>query len=149
MRSNLKAYQKINRESGLAAADPHAVILILFDGLLENMSIAKGAIERKDFALKSNALTKAINILRSLQDSLDFDSEPAISDNFNALYDYCIVQLTDASVLLDVKLIDHTTELLLPLRDAWRGISEQDKQEGFTKLHNRSQTQVSKHSVGT
>lgn len=142
MRSNLKTYQKVNRDSNLTSADPHTVILMLFDGLLEKMSIAKGAIERKDLALKSECLSKSINILRSLQDSLDRESEPQISDNFDRLYTYCIDQLVDASVSLNIETIDKTAELLKPLRDAWKDISEKDKQEGFAKQAKRDQPQA-------
>lgn len=142
MRNNLKAYQKVNRDSSLSAADPHAVISMLYDGLIESTSIAKGAIERKDLALKSSALTKSINILRSLQYSLDDESEPTISENFNVLYGYCIDQLTSASVSLDTRLIDEVSELLKPLRDAWKNISEQDKQLGLAKINERDKTRA-------
>ncbi|REL34805.1 flagellar export chaperone FliS [Thalassotalea euphylliae] len=137
MRNNLRAYQKVNRESGLSAADPHTVILMLYNGLLENISIGKGAIERKDLALKSTALSKAVNILNSLIDSLDKESEPAISDNFNTLYGYCIEQIMSASTSLDTAQLDQVSEFLIPLRDAWQNISEQDKQAGFAKLNER------------
>lgn len=137
MRSNLKTYQKVNRDSSLTAADPHRVIVMLFDGLLEGVSIAKGAIERKDLELKSNSLSKSINILRSFQDTLDFESEPVISDNFNALYEYCIEQLTEASVSLEISTLDHVTDLLKPIRDAWKEIPEAEKQAGFAKQHER------------
>lgn len=139
MRNNLKTYQKVNRESSLLAADPHTVILMLFDGLLDNMSVAKGAIERKDLVLKSEKLTKSINIIRSLQSSLDSESEPQISENFSTLYSYCIEQLIDASVSLDTSIIDSVAGLLKPLRDAWRDISEADKAKGFAKINEKKQ----------
>ena len=142
MRNNLKAYQKVNRDSSLSAADPHTVISMLYDGLIENISIGKGAIERKDLALKASSLTKSINILRSLQDSLDNDSEPEISKNFNTLYGYCIEQLTSASISLDTQLLDEISELLKPLRDAWKSISEQDKQAGLAKITERDRTRT-------
>ena len=143
MRNNLRAYQKVNRDSGLTAADPHTVILMLYNGILENISIGKGAIERKDFTLKSTALSKAVNILQSLQDSLDNESEPAISSNFNTLYGYCIEQIMAASASLDVNALDQVTDFLKPLRDAWQNISEQDKKEGFAKLKERDQARAS------
>ncbi|MBO9489063.1 flagellar export chaperone FliS [Endozoicomonas sp. G2_1] len=137
MRNNLRAYQKVNRDSNLSAADPHTVISMLYDGLIESISISKGAIERKDLALKANSLTKSINILRSLQDSLDKESEPQISENFNTLYSYCIERLGTASVSLETSLLDEVIDLLKPLRDAWKNISQQDKEEGFAKISDR------------
>lgn len=146
MRNNLRAYQKVNRESSLSAADPHTVISMLYDGLIESISVAKGAIERKDLVLKANALTKSINILRSLQDSLDRESEPQISENFDTLYGYCIEQLGVASVSLETPLLDEVTDLLKPLRDAWKNISQEDKEAGLAKIterdHARNATSV-------
>lgn len=137
MRKNVKVYQQINRESGLIASDPHTVISMLFNGIIESISVAKGAIERKDFAVKSQQLSKATAILRSLQDCLDAESEPEISENFHQLYAYCINRLLDASVSLDILILDEVVDLLKPLNEAWKNISEKDKAEGFSLLKSK------------
>ena len=79
MRQNLKAYKQVNVNSSLLESNPHQIILMMFDGMLQGIAVAKGAIERKDFELKSQSLTKAINILEALRQSLDFDNQPEIS----------------------------------------------------------------------
>lgn len=137
MRTNIKTYQNINVESGINASDPHTIISMLFDGILQSVSVAKGAIERKDLATKSIQLNKAMSILRSLQDSLDHDSEPKISDNFNDLYAFCIDRLTEVSVSLDSSIIDEVVDLLKPLAEAWKNIPEDDKQAGFSLLKSK------------
>jgi len=134
MRSNLKTYQTVNLESSLLAAEPHTVILMLFNGLLESIALGKGAIERKDFLVKSEQISKAINIIRSLQESLDKESEPKISESFDALYGYCIEQLMEASTSLDVAVLDEVVDLIKPIRDAWYEMSEQDKLDGHRLL---------------
>lgn len=137
MRKNLKAYKKIDRESAIVASDPHTIISMLFNGILESISIAKGAIERKELELKSTQLSKAMNILRSLQDCLDHDSQPQISDNFYQLYGYCIERLTDVSVSLDLAVLDEVVDLLKPLSDAWRSMPAESKEEGVELLKSR------------
>lgn len=137
MRNNIKTYQNINVESGINSSDPHTIISMLFDGIFQSLSITKGAIERKDLATKSTQLNKAMSILRSLQDSLDHESEPKISNNFYELYAYCIERLTQASVSLDCALLDEVVNLLKPLADAWRGISDNDKQAGLALLKSK------------
>jgi len=137
MRKNLKSYRNINLESGLNTADPHTIISMLFNGILESVSIAKGAIERKDLALKSQQLNKAMSILRSLQDSLDSESEPDISGNFYDLYAYCIDRLVEVSVSQDCTIIDEIVSLLKPLSDAWKNISEEDKKNGNSLLKSK------------
>jgi flagellar protein FliS len=137
MRNNLKAYKKIDRESAIIASDPHTIITMLFNGIFESISVAKGAIERKELELKSQQLSKAMSILRSLQDCLDHDLEPKISDNFSLLYGYCIEQLTEASVSLDTSTLDDVVKLLKPLGDAWQSMPEADKQEGISLLKSK------------
>ena len=133
MRKNIQMYKKVGLESNVIASDPHHIITLLYNGIFDGLSSAKSAIERKDFEVKSTSLSKAINILRSLEDSLDFESEPAISN----LYQYCIYQLSDASVTLDVNQIDEVVDLLEPISSAWKDISESDKQEGFRLLQQK------------
>jgi flagellar protein FliS len=137
MRNNIKTYQNINVESGINDSDPHTIISMLFDGIFQSVSVAKGAIERKDLETKSTQLNKAMSILRSLQDSLDSESEPKISENFYDLYAYCIDRLTEVSVSLDIAIIDEVVNLLKPLADAWKNISEVDKQEGLARLKSK------------
>jgi len=142
MRNNLKMYQKVNLESSMKAADPHTVILMLFNGVLESISVAIGAIERKDFEIKSKSLSKAINILRSLQHSLDKDSEPEVSKNFDVLYSYCINKLTKAGVSLELSDFDEVITMIKPLRDAWKNMPEQGKQDGIVALTEKAQSKV-------
>ncbi|MCW8833169.1 MAG: flagellar export chaperone FliS [Colwellia sp.] len=139
MRSNLKTYQNVNRESSLLAAEPHTIILMLFNGALESIAFAKGAIERKDFTVKAEKITKAVNIINSLRTSLDNDAQPEISANFDALYEYCADRLMNASATLNVGILDEVISLLKPLRDAWAEMSEADKTEGHQLLRAKEQ----------
>ncbi len=134
MRQHLKAYKKVNIHSNLLESNPHQVILMMFDGALQAASVAKGAIERKNLELKSEAITKATNILDALRNSLDFDSQPKISENFDVLYTYCIERLNVVSVELDISGIDEVVGMLKPLRDAWSVMSEESKKEGISLL---------------
>lgn len=140
MRQNLQAYKKVNVESSMLAADPHQIILMMLDGALESMANAKGAIERKDLAVKSQMMTKAVNILTALQNSLDKEAEPTISENFSTLYDYCINNLNEANISLDTSIIDEVHTFLSPLRDAWKEMPESSKQEGLDLLKQKDQT---------
>ncbi len=140
MRRNLKAYNNVNIESTMLAADPHKVVLMMLDGALESMAQAKGAIERKDLALKSKQITKSVNILTALQNALDKEAEPEISANFENLYGYCIDSLNDASVTLNTATIDEVHTFLVPLRDAWKDMPEESKQEGIELLKQKDQS---------
>lgn len=147
MRKNLKAYKQVNVNSSLLSANPHQIVLMMYDGALESMANAKGAIERNDLESKATLLTKSVNILTALQNALDAEAEPAISDNFYGLYEYCIGRLYDASSTLEISAIDEVIGLLKPIRDAWKDMPEEGKQEGFELLKQKEQ-QKSSEAVG-
>ena len=134
MRKNIQTYKKVDVESNVIASDPHRIISLLYNGIFENLAKVKGAIQRKDLAAKSMNLTKAINIFRALEDALDFEKEPKISENFHNLYEYCIAVLSEVSVSLELKRVDEVVDLLKPLSDAWQQMPEQDKEEGLQLL---------------
>jgi flagellar protein FliS len=134
MRQNLKAYKQVDVNSNLLESNPHQIILMMFDGMLQGIAVAKGAIERKDYELKSKSITKAINILEALRQSLDFDNQPEISRNFDVMYSYCIDKLAEISVSLDITAFVEVVDMLKPLRDAWFAIPEASKQEGLSLL---------------
>lgn len=139
MRKNLKAYQSVNIKSTLSTAEPHQIITMMYNGVLESLAQAKGAIARKDLENKSKLLTKSVNILQALQNSLDVGSEPVISKNFNELYSFCINRINDASLTLDTSIIDQVIGFLSPLRDAWQQMPEESKKQGHELLKQKEQ----------
>jgi len=138
MRKNLKAYKQVDTESAIIASDPHTIISMLFNGVFESISVAKGAISRNELELKSQQLNKAMSIIRSLQDCLDHEAEPKISDNFYQLYGYCVSRLLDASVSLDVEILDEVVGLLKPLSEAWQSMPSAAKDEGISLLKSKA-----------
>ncbi|WP_286233295.1 flagellar export chaperone FliS [Thalassotalea sediminis] len=139
MRKNLSAYKQVDINSNILASDPHQIILLMFDGLLKGVATARGAIERKDFELKAQSLTKSINILDALIQSLDFDSQPEISKNFQVMYSYCIDCLMKASTSLDIAKLDEVVDMIKPVRSAWSEMPEDAKQEGLDKLKQKNE----------
>jgi flagellar protein FliS len=138
MRQNLKAYKKVDIESTIMSSEPHQIILMMFDGALQSLAIAKGAIERKDYELKSQTVSKFINIVSALRNSLDFDAEPVVSRRFDDLYLYCIDVINDVSLSMDASRTDEVIELLKPLRNAWFEMPEASKQEGHELLKEKN-----------
>lgn len=133
MRQNLQAYKKVSNDAALQEADCHQVILMLMRGALERMAQAKGAIERREIAVKHDRINKAIGILNGLQDGLDFAENPDIARNFFELYDYMVRRLIDAGAEMSVGPIDECMGLLAPIADAWANIPDSVKQDVIQK----------------
>ena len=133
---NLKAYKKTNLEAELSVADPHRVIQMMYEGLIERLSQAKGAIMRHDYEYKADRISKAVGIINGLQSALDNRSNPELGQRMFALYDYMKELLTKASVCLDTAPIDEVINLILPIKQAWDQIPQDIKEKTNQQLWN-------------
>lgn len=134
MSYGIKAYKSVGVKNDLAVADPHRVIQLLMQGSLENMALAKGAIERKDFVVKSKSISKAMTIIAALQNSLDMDAGGEVSENLWSLYDFMVNHLMQASRESNIAKIDDVMEIMLKIKSAWDQISVADREKGFALL---------------
>jgi len=129
-KKNLQAYKTQSLEAEVSVADPHRIIQLMMQGVLERLAQAKGAISRRNFEMKSETISKAQALLNGLQDSLDM-SQGKLSDDLYALYDYMKDRLTYASVKLDTNAVDEVANLMITIKSAWDQIPESEKQKGF------------------
>ena len=115
-------YTRVGVATSVQSADPHELINLLFNGLLETLNLAKGAMERKDIATKGKAISKAV---RLLDEGLKAALNPAggeLTNNLTNLYNYCIRRLTEANLHNEVAAIDEVHNLISPVADGWRAI---------------------------
>ncbi len=126
---NLKAYKKTNLEAELSVADPHRIIQMMYEGLIERLAQAKGAMLRNDLKGKSERIAKAMGIINGLQGSLDRTQNPELGDRMYAIYDYMKELLTTASTTLKTEPIDEVVRLLLPIKEAWDKIPMDVRQQ--------------------
>lgn len=119
----IKAYAKVGVESGVAAADPHKLISMLYQGALLAIANAKNSILRKDIATKGISISKAITIIdEGLNASLDKSVGGELALNLSSLYQYMGVRLITANLKNDVAMLDEVARLLSDLKEAWDGI---------------------------
>lgn len=121
-RHALNAYAQTRVAAGAAYADPHTLIGMLFDGLQEKLAVAKGAIERKDYNLKGQSIGNAMDIVTYLQSCLDMQNGGEIAENLDALYEYMIGRLLQASSGNRVDLLDEVSALMREIEGAWSAI---------------------------
>jgi len=118
------AYQRVHIESQIGgAATPHRLVAMLFDGALEAMNNAKGAIASRNIEAKGRAIARAVNIVDGgLRVSLDMNAGGMLAQDLHALYGYILHRLTYANLKSDANAIDECIRLLHPIRDAWNAI---------------------------
>lgn len=131
---NLKAYKTTSLSADLAVADPHRVIQLMMQGVLERLAHAKGAIERRDFEAKAVAISKTLSIINGLQDSLDL-SYGKIPQDLYDLYAYMKDRVMDAARDMSCAPLDEVANLMLTIKSGWDQISEVDKQKAYAEQH--------------
>src|SRR5574338_766160 len=83
------AYAKVGVETGVTTADPHKLILMLFDGALLQVRTAGIAIGNQDIPGKGAAISKAVEIIiNGLKVSLDMSAGGELAGRLAPLYDY-------------------------------------------------------------
>lgn len=127
---NIKAYKANNLEAEMSVADPHRVIQLLLQGLLERLAQAKGAIDRKDFEAKSQLISKSMAIVNGLRDSLDL-SQGKVAEDLSALYIYINEQLFNAGRQMDTAIIDEVAKLVITIKSGWDQIPDSEKTAAY------------------
>ena len=120
-----QAYARIGLETGIAAASPQRLIVMLYDGALAALADARGHMLEGRTAQKGRAIGKAISIVEEgLKAALDTSQGGAIARQLMELYDYIGHRLLLANLRDDVALLDEASRLLAELRGAWATLVE-------------------------
>jgi len=120
--TGLTEYMVTKNESALTDATPHKLIGMLFDGALESIAKATGAITSGDVAARGEAIGKAMTIVDNLRAMLDSERGGEISANLEQIYDYICRRLLQASSEEDPALLKEVAGLLREVKSGWDSI---------------------------
>lgn len=120
--SAARAYASVGTHARVSETDPHGLILLLFDGALERIELARAAIERGDGVAKADAVSKALRIVESLRAALNLEAGGALARTLDELYDYCGRRLLMSNVRADTGALNEARQILLQLRSGWAGM---------------------------
>lgn len=121
----IASYRQIDVESDIRGADPHRLIVLLFDGAESALRLALVQMEANDIAGKSSSITKAIDIiLTGLSASLNTEEGGELAHNLKALYDYMASRLIHANIRMDPGAIREVQHLLGEISGAWREMGQ-------------------------
>ena len=124
MKSGANAYAKVGVETGVMAADPHKLIVMLFEGAETALRLARQQMADGDVPAKGRSISKAINIIdNGLRASLDKKAGGEIAANLEALYEYMVERLLHANLNNSSDMLQEVLSLLGELRSAWESIA--------------------------
>jgi len=113
---NVNAYQQYQYNS-IMSASPERLVLMLFEGAIKFVKLARKAILEKDMEGANNNLTRAQDIIAELDRSLDMSYD--ISKNLTDIYDFLYRQLVDANIKKDAEILDVVESMLDELKGTW------------------------------
>lgn len=117
------AYQRIQFETHAHQTDRLQMVALLYQGVLDAIATARGAMARGDVHGKVQAIAKATRILdEGLGLALDQRAGGALAHNLGALYDYCMQRLILANARNDDAMMREVTQLIKPVAEGWNAI---------------------------
>ena len=128
-RSSLAAYRSVAAHGGVAAADPHQLIVMLMDGVLESVAAARGAIEHGSGETKARLLHRAVAIVDELRASLNLAAGGEIAANLEQLYMFVNGELTKANATGQKKPLEDAIKIFETLYSGWVEAVEKMKRE--------------------
>jgi flagellar protein FliS len=126
--SKLAAYRSTSAHAGVAAADPHRLVVMLMDGALERIATARGLMSNgTGIADKAQMLQRAVAIIDELRGSLNFKAGGELAHNLDALYEYMCMRLVQANSSNKPEWLDEVSRLLNEIRSAWLALPAQGR----------------------
>jgi flagellar protein FliS len=117
------AYRSIGIETGVESASPHRLVAMLFDGAIESIAQARGAMKEGRVDMKGRAIGRASRIVdEGLRANLSA-AGGQLSVDLGNLYAYIAKRLMQANLQNDAAALDECQALLEPLRQAWSDIA--------------------------
>ena len=123
-------YARMEVETGVAAASPQRLIVMLYDGAVRALLGAKAALAAGDVSVRGARISKAPPINdEGLRPAVDPVAGGEIADNLLRLYEYIGNRLLLANLKSDEASLDEAIALLTELKGAWEALERQTTRE--------------------
>lgn len=115
-------YHATNLDAQTSRASPIELVLLLTDGLLEELARARAHIVGKRYEQRAASINKCTDIINGLSSSLDFEGGGQVVANLANLYEFCATHLNAAGVKQDPAMVDEVVRIMTTIRQGWAGV---------------------------
>ncbi|MDN3609456.1 flagellar export chaperone FliS [Vibrio ostreicida] len=119
MDSGYHSYQQVDLDAQAASANPHQLVVMLIDGLLNEIERVRGHIVSERLAEKGIGINKCMNIVVGLDSALDLENGGEVATNLHQLYDFCQMELYQASVHNNLDKLTSVEQVMNNIREGW------------------------------
>ena len=130
------------RANSVLTASPGQLVLMLFDGALRSLAIARDAFsmspeDMRRIAVINQQLIKAQNIITQLQATLNLDAgDGKFAHEMYRLYDYYGRRLLEANIKKEIAPVIEVERLLGEVRNAWAEMLRQQDLNSSPSVRN-------------
>ncbi len=111
-------------QTKVSTTDQGQLLLLLYDGALKFLQQAREKMLEKDYAAKGILISKVIDIINELTNTLNLEKGGTLAENLNNLYFLCTTRLLQANLKMNVEQLDSVSDILSGLRSAYAEIIE-------------------------
>ncbi|GKS59170.1 flagellar protein FliS [Nitrospira sp.] len=119
MRNGIQQYQQTH----ILTSSGVQLVVVLYDGAIQAMQLAREAIVRNNQADKARFLHRAVNVVTELSNVLDMERGGEIAVSLRRLYDYVLAELLQANLHHRHDKLDGPIKCLTTLREAWQTVA--------------------------
>jgi len=120
------SYHAVNLDAQTSRASPVELVLLLTDGLLDELARARAHIEARRYEQKAASIDKCVEIINGLSSSLDFEQGGETVVNLARIYDFCANHLHGAGIKMEPGMVDEVVRILTTIRQGWKGVQERN-----------------------
>lgn len=122
-RSPEATYRQIDIAGRTAEADPHQLVVLLYEELDRALRALAWATEHRQFSVRSEKATRAIAVLFALEAGLDFEQGGDVARTLSKVYVGARRQIVEASLGDDAAPFLAVADNLAEIAAAWRQIA--------------------------
>lgn len=108
---------QLYKNNSIQTASPAKLTLMLYDGAIKFMNMAKDGMTEKNIEKANTYIIKAERVINELRSTLDFKYE--VAKDFDIVYDYIYRRLVDANIHKDEAALEEALKYTREMRETW------------------------------
>lgn len=126
----MNPYLKQYKQTQIDTTPKEQILLMLYDGAVRFLHLAKEGFEEKNIEKIHNNLIKVQNIITEFETNLDMEAGGEFAQTLFELYEYLSRQLVQANIKKDINALEIVIKHMTELRDTWKQAVQQFKASG-------------------